>query len=212
MRWLAVVWAPVALGVMAFAGPAHGGVYLAPGLKWAVFSLRPQAVEPTPNYYGYGGVFSIGYSIRQILDFGAFGQYAPGTRKEARPGKADATLLAYGGETALRLSQAVYVGLRGGVGKYRLDRTIDATEVAGTWAGHCGGFSIGALAKFSKVSYLQTTFDVMHFVVASKSDPDLGKRRIDAFGVSISYVFNGYTNYLIENTIFKDFLDSVMFF
>lgn len=202
------------LGFLGLAAPARAGWYLAPEARWGVFAARPEAGENTPNYYGYGGTLSFGYSPRQMVDIGAYGSYLPGALKHAEIGKDDATLVSYGGELGFRIADAVYLGFRGGPDKYRLNQPSDdpeRPELAGKWTGVCGGLSLGAVMRASKQFIVQTTLDVMHHVVKQEDEPELGKRRFDEFSVGLTFMLNSHKAYLIENSIFKDYLDSIVF-
>lgn len=206
-----------ALVLLGCAPAAEAGWYVTPGIKWATYAARPEGNEPTPNYYGYGGMLALGYSAKQVFDLGAYGQYVPGTREHADLGKTHALLVSYGGELAFRIAESVYIGARGGSSSYRL---LDADplrtdELAGTWEGPSGGLVIGAVSKVTKQSFFQTTLEFMQHVVESQEQGEarqLGKRRFDSFALCVQYVFNSEKSYLIENTIFKDFLDSMVFF
>lgn len=206
------------LALLGLAEPALAGFYVAPEIKWGSFSARPEAGEATPNYYGYGGGLHLGFSAKQVFDMGAYGTYMPGTKGAAEFGAGDATFVTYGGELALRMSQAVYFGLHGGVATYDLKNRTRPEELPGTWSGPSGGLAIGAIHALSKQSFIQTTVDFTHAVVksddaaAAQGLTTAAKRRFDAFTLSIGYVFNDYSSYLIENTIFKGFLDSMNFF
>lgn len=198
---------------MLIAVPAHAGVYFAPAVRWASFAARAESGEATPNYYGYGGALSLGYSVKQRVDIGAYGAYIPGRRKHAEFGADDASLVSYGGELGFRIAESVYFGLRGGSSSYQLYTRTDAAELGGLWRGPSVGFSIGAVAKLTKQSYFQTTLDVMQHILEADDETDgPGKRRFDSFGISLTYLFNGYDTSMIEDSIFKDFLDSAIFF
>ncbi len=200
--------------LLAWGQPALAGWYVSPAVKWSTFATRPEGNEPTPNYYGYGGNFSLGYSAKQVFDFGAYGQYVPGTRQHADLGKADATLVSYGGELGFRIAESVFLGFRGGASDYHL-MSADPTrtdELKGKWHGPSGGIALGAVSKVSKQSIFQTNFEVMEHVLHAEDAGDLGKRRFDSFALSVQYIFNSEKSFLIENTIFKDFLDSMVFF
>jgi hypothetical protein len=199
---------------LAFAGTAEAGWYVTPAVKWSSFAARPEGNEPTPNYYGYGGALSFGYSAKQVFDLGAYGQYLPGTRREADPSDVQASLVSYGGELGLRIAESVYLGFRGGASTYHMMKPdpTRADELTGTWSGSSGGMALGAVSKVSKNSFFQTSVEFMQHVVANAKDSDLGKRRFDSFALSVQYVFNSEKSYLIENTMFKNFLDSMAFF
>lgn len=204
----------IGLIILCGAPVAEAGWYAAPAVKWATFAARPDGDEPTPNYYGYGGALALGYSAKQVFDLGAYGQYLPGTRGEANPKKAQTSLLSYGGELGFRIAESVYLGFRGGASTYHLlsadpERT---GELEGTWHGPSGGIGLGAVSKVTKQSFVQTTVEFMQHVMARTDAPDSGKRRFDSFALSVQYVFNSEKSYGIENTIFKDFLDSMAFF
>ena len=192
-------------------GQAEAGWYAAPTAKWASFAARPLADEPTPNYLGYGGALSLGYSAQQAFDFGVFGSYIPGRHGVASFGKDDVSLVSYGGELGVRVAESVYFGLKGGVSTYHLYGKPGEDEVPGRWHGPSGGVSIGAVAKTSKESFFHATFDVMQHVLEADDEEDgQGKRRFDSFSISLSYMFNSYDSRLIGPAIFKDFLDSII--
>ncbi len=193
---------------------AEAGWYIAPSLKWGTFAARPEGAEPTPNYYGYGGAFALGYSAKQVFDLGAYGQYLPGTRKEANPSQIDATLNSYGGELAFRIAESVYLGFHGGMSSYHLLRADPerTDELKGKWSGPSGGMAIGAVSKTGKNSFFQTSVEFMQHVVANSDDSSLGKRRFDSFALSVQYMFNSEKSYLVENSILGNFLDSMAFF
>ncbi len=203
--------------VFAFLGcpaVAEAGWYVSPAMKWGSFAARPEGSEPTPNYYGYGGSFAFGYSAKQVFDLGAYGQYLPGSLREANPSEVDATLISYGGEIAFRIAESVYLGFRGGSSTYHLlDSDPErADELKGKWSGPSGGMAIGAVSKTAKNSFFQTSLEFMQHVVANSDDSSLGKRRFDSFALSVQYVFNSEKSYLIENSILGNFLDSMVFF
>lgn len=194
------------------AAPASAGWLVAGGPRWATFATRPEKAEPTPNYFGYGAGLSLGYSFKQVMDFGAFGYYVPGQLGQAEVFKESAVFYAYGGELAFRIAETVYLGFRGGTAEYQLyGRELDE-ELGGEWVGPAGGFSIGALHKLKTMHYLQTSFDVMHAVVENTDTEELGKRRIDSFSVSLTYVYNGKGSSRIENSVFGQFMNSFIFF
>ena len=70
---------------------------------------RPVEVENTPNYAGAGFGLGLGYSARQIFDFGAFAQYLPG-KYNTNAQSDEATLIIYGGEVAFRITSSVVIG------------------------------------------------------------------------------------------------------
>jgi hypothetical protein len=184
-------------------------------MKWSTFSFRPVDDEPTPNYAGVGAGLSLGYSARQILDIGLFANYLPGASDHSQMGKEEARLVVYGGELALRISNAVYIGLRGGTSDYRLVDSQSESDVHGTYKGAAGGISLGALQPIAKRHFFQTSLDVTSAVVENSGEVEEGetkKRRIDAISFSLTYVYNGHKSYLIESSLFNSFLDSVLFF
>lgn len=201
---------------------AYAGVYAAPALKWSAFSARSEHGESTPNYYGYGIGLGAGYSIEQVVDVGAYGVYLPGQLDAARPGADDATLSSYGGELALRLDDSVYVGLRGGIARYDLRHPSRPEELRGKWHGPAGGFSLGAVQRLGPQSFFQTSLDVMHTVVDNdrtdvptdgvRASESSGKRRLDAFSLSIAYVYAGASVHHAQNGLMQSFLDTLSFF
>ena len=47
---------------------AEAGILISPAAKWTTFAARPTNTESTPNYYGYSGELSVGYSFGQHPD------------------------------------------------------------------------------------------------------------------------------------------------
>lgn len=215
-RWLVAPWAPrLVVGAMALGGlamwgdAARAGWLVVPGMYWQTYSVRPLAAEQTPNYTGYGARLTLGYSVNQVLDFGLFGAGGSGARDSGGlPGESQ--LGWYGGELGLRLAEAVYFGLRGGQAVYNLDSAEFEGEPLGQWLGVGGGVSLGAILKMSRRTAWQVTFDLSHAELAAPT-PAGEPRHLDAVSLTIGYVFNGFHNSRIENTIFKDYLDHLQF-
>jgi hypothetical protein len=208
IRCLAII----SLSMMMPLEEVYAGFMISPELKWGNYSSRPEDEEPTPNYTGLGGGLHMGYSAGQIFDIAAFGFYIPGALSGSDFGGSDAAFYGYGGEMAFRIKNSVYFALRAGEGAYELYNQKKDWELSGNWGGTIGGISLGAIHQFSKRHFIQTSFDLYHGVMENTSGERAQKRKIDGFAVSIGYVFNGYKNRMIENTIFKGFLDSFNLF
>lgn len=193
---------------------AEAGWYVASHAKWGAFAARPQATEATPNYYGYGIGLGSGYSISQFFDLGLYGSYLPGNRQEAKLGEPDAELALYGGELAFRFGQAVYLGFRGGATQYNMPtaQAEKPEELTGAWTGMGGAVSVGGIVKLDRQNFLQTSIELLHTTMESKTDPTLGERKLDAFAVTFGYTFNDYTSTLLENSILGEFVKSINFF
>lgn len=209
------------LAVLLPASIAEAGFLLSPSIRWGSFSAQAEDGEPTPNYFGYGGGLDVGYSFGQVFDIVGHYSFLPARLKSAKAGAQDASLTTYGGGLGLRIAESVYFGLRAGTTTYELHKALGTDELSGLWSGPSGGFSLGAVARVGKQSFIQTCFEVMHTVMQRDKAPlledgtevpDPGRRRFDAFGLSLAYVFNGAHSYKIENTIFNDFLDTLIFF
>ncbi len=202
---------------LASASETVAGPYAYPAFGWAVLAPRPTLEEATPNYYGYGAALSLGYSMKQVIDLGAYANYLPASRKDARIGAEQASFLTYGGEVALRVADSVYVSLRGGTATYRLIAPDPAltTELVGAWGGPFGGIGIGAVSRLGRQTMLQTTIELMHTIVEpedSVRSGASGTRRLDSFGLSFGLMLSSDQRSSVEDTIFKDFLDTLNFF
>lgn len=196
------------------ARPALAGWYLMPEVLWTTYVHRPVANEDTTNLYGVGAQLSLGYSLWQGVDLGLFGGYLPGTPQYAKFGKGDATLVLYGGELGLRMAQSLYVGLRGGMAKYRLDNQTQAAELAGDWKGPGGGVALAAVTPVSKTAFIQASLEFSEYVLAMGTDTGTVKRKLDVFGLGIAYMWNrkgGEGTPSVQSTIFNDFLNSIVF-
>ncbi len=197
----------VGCGLLGGALPALGGVLLIPAVRWQSYAFRPLAAEATPNYYGYGAGLTFGYSFNQVVDTAIFTSYSPGTLKQAKFLEEDAVLISYGGEVALRLFQTVYVAVRAGEFTYRLLTPTRADEVQGRWRGPGVGFSLGAQRLFAKHSGFQASVDVTYATMSRADAAADEKRKIDAFSLTLAYVFNANDN-LFKGGAFRDFIHS----
>jgi hypothetical protein len=210
----AVAGVLVSVATLAHAPAARAGWYLMPRAEWSEYAPRPLAGEATPNLYSAGGELSTGYSIRQALDLGIFGQDQPGALGHAQFGKSDASLVSYGGELGLRFAESVYLGFKGGLGKYSLSTQGAPGELTGSWSGGGGGLAIGAVQRVTKSGFIQTTVEFMHYTLSGQGPVAGSKRQLDSFSLGLAYMFNrqGDAGSAIENTMFKDFLDTIIFF
>jgi len=215
---VAVAATAVAIGAAVFAAStAYGGFLLAPGLRSGVMSFDDKDSEPTPNYYGFGGALSVGYSAGQKFDMALFGQYSPGKQKRPVANAEDASLFAYGGEIAARINDRVYFGVRGGTATYNLLAPPQENEINGKWTGPAFGFSIGAFASQDRdgMHAWQVTLDALHAIVSPVDEVakfyEDDKRRITCFSLSLTFVFNRRADNVIENRLFKSFLESSFF-
>ncbi len=197
---------------MSLAGP-----YFTGGLRSAQFAAKPQSDEPTPNYYGFGLRLGAGYSVRQVFDMGLYGSGLSARRGSPGVSRPDATLVHGGAEFGLRIAKSLLISLYGGPSQYRLERPSDqlapGVEVTSALSGYGGGVGVGAIVPFSKEKFLQVTLDFeQHHFQEKSQDNTIGLKRVfESFGLTLSLTFNSYKSYLIDNTIFKDFLDSVNF-
>lgn len=204
----------LALLVACWPSLARAGWYYSPQVKWAAFAARPQASEPTPNYYGYGVGLGMGYSVSQILDLGVTASYLPGHRQSAKLAAPVAELTLYGGEFALRLGQAVYVGVRGGLTQYNMatTRAAQPEELTGVWHGKGVALALGGIAPLDRENSLQTAIELWHTTITREQDDIEQKRQFDAFAVSFGYTFNDFKSKLLEGTPLGDFVKSINFF
>ncbi len=189
---------------------ARAGWYGEIAAGWYDSVFRPQAEEATQNYYGYGATLSGGYSPRQIFDLGLFASYHRGRDGDAKVGSGDLRLTYFGSEMGFRIAEALYLGFRGGPSQISIPEP--STGLSQSWEGLSGSLRVGAVSKWSKTSFIQTTFEFIHHVVSNTKSPELGKRRLDSFSFGVSYLFNGDGRTTVENQIFDSFLDSINFF
>jgi len=193
----------------------EAGLLVSPAAKWTSFAAQPNNTEATPNYYGYAGELTIGYSFGQVSDLTAYGTYVPGRRKLAKFAEDDVSLVSYGGGSALRLASSVYFGFKFGYSHYSPQKVSDENEIDIRYEGLGGGFAIGAISAMSKESFVQTTFELMHHVLTSnhQSTEEFGStRRFDSISIAVAYVYNANSSNRIENKVFQSFLDSITFF
>ena len=202
----------LALIILATSAPANAGILVSPAAGLGMFSSRPEVDESTPNYYGYRGSLQLGYSAKQIFDMGGFAEYQAGRHNRPALGDEDAAFYGWGGVVALRLGEAIYFGLRGGTYTYKQITGYAAERLPGSWHGPGGALAIGSLHEINKRSTIQFTVEFTTAVVTRQDVPAEGKRRIDSFGIALSYVYNGYKSTLIDDQLFKGFLDSLSFF
>ena len=198
---------------------AEAGLLISPAVKWTTFAAVPTGSESTPNYYGYSGDLSVGYSVGQVFDLTAFGSYTPGRRKKAEFAEDDVSLITYGGGTAFRFASSVYLGFKFGKSVYSPQKVSDENEIVRRYEGHGGGVAIGAISPMSKQSFVQTTFELMHHVLTSSDQSSDGSgldsgltRRFDSVSLALAYVYNANSSDRVENKVFQGFLNSITFF
>ena len=190
-------------------GVAQGGILLAPGVSWNNFVFEPVAHENTPNYYGYGGHLSLGYSVMQVLDFAAYGEYVPGQLNAAELGKEGARIYSYGGELAFRIGQALYIGGRGGSAGYSLIQRTYPEEVGGRWTGVGGGVSLGLIIPTSRMNMWQATLDFGQMTVRPVETPTDPARRISHISLKLAFVYNSLHISRLDNAIYNNLLKGI---
>ncbi len=187
------------------------GVLLAGSLGSGSFSFRPQGQELTPNYLGFTPGLALGFSYKQHLDTGLFGEYTfAGFERFARP--TQASLIFAGAQVAARF-KGVTMGLRGGWAQYHLLRVNDVLEeIPGEWRGTGGGFFMGSLLQLAKKHYLQIAFEYNQLAVkplVNKAVLGPSGRTIDQVMITVTYTFNEFINYLIGNTLFESIIKDI---
>ena len=195
------------------ARPCDAGVLVSLGGSWNNFVFEPQTQEDTPNYYGYGGRCTFGYSVAKAWDIAFFGQYTPARLESASAMDADATLTQYGIETGLRISDVLYIGGRGGFWDYRLRKRKLTEEVGGAWSGLGGQGAIGLLLPVSKVAAWQATLDVgqatMYKTNKTAAEANLGNRSLSHISVTVSFVYNSLSLSSLEDSLLNSFVKSL---
>lgn len=211
IRFVALKW--VVFGGLAFytglhASPCRAGAYGSLGPNWNNFVFEPLEYEETPNYYGYGGRGSFGYSIGQILDLGLYGHYAPGRLNAATSTQTGAQFYHLGAETALRLANAVYVGIRGGPASYRLSKAYEEAEVLGTWTGSMIQGSVGLILPVGKTpAAWQTTLDLGQATLKSADDPTLKARTLTQISLTLAFVYNVKQSTAVDTAILNKWIN-----
>jgi hypothetical protein len=180
------------------------------GPNWNNFVFEASAKEDTPNYYGYGGRTSLGYSFGQIFDLALYGHYSPGRLDSASATDAHAVISDYGAETGLRILSVMYLGVRGGVWNYRLPKKTLDEEIEGTWSGTGGEATFGLLFPATKQASWQMTMDVGQGLLdKQKKTADellLKPRKFSRVSVTISFVFNSYMSNSVDSALFNSFM------
>ena len=200
----------VKLSLFGWAGVCYGGLLLAPAVKWKTFSIAPEEDEPTPNYYSYGVGLTAGYSFSQVFDIATFGAYLPSKLDAASVGKESVQFFEYGGELALRFSQAVYLAVRGGRFYYRMLYTHDKpNQVKGLWRGPAGSVSLGTIIKDTRITFWQVSFDIGSGTILREDAISETDYRIDSFGITVSFVINTYNKF--GSSLMGSFKDSFNF-
>jgi hypothetical protein len=178
------------------------------------WSFDPEASEPTPNYAGAGLNLSLGWSFAQVFDVAVWMRYQPGFKgAPALLGAEDATLQGLGIELALRLSKGLYLGARTGTGFHEHLSVAAEDEVPGSWSGPLVGVSLGALFPTDRETSWQVALDLLQLIASQDSGPPAtaGGRRITSAGLSITWVFNGWSSAVSDNNFFRSFLKSSWF-
>lgn len=172
----------------------YAGFLFTIGPNWNNFVFEAERNEDTPNYYGYGGRMSWGYSVGQVADFGLYTQYSPGRLNSAMPPRTDAALMDYGAEVGFRLANVLYVGARGGMWKYQLFKAFQDNEIRGAWLGLGGTISVGMLMPISKRTSWQTSLDmgqgVLQQLKGATSATTTRYRKLSRVGVTLAFVYN----------------------
>ena len=192
-----------------YAPDAISGVLISQGINWNNFVFEPETNEKTPNYYGYGGRISVGYSVAQIWDLALYGQYAPGRLNAAELLKEDARVYSYGAETAFRIADAVYVGGRGGIAGYGLSHRNLPEEVSGRWEGVGGNVSLGLIMPVSRVNMWQASIDFGQVSVKPVENPSAATRRISTISVTLAFVYNNLQTTRFDDAIYNNLLKNI---
>lgn len=196
------------LGLLCLVGSSvlEAGPYATLGPNWNNFVFEPLEEEETPNYYGYGGRLSFGYSVRQVWDLGLYGHYSPGRLESAAMSQADALLYHVGAETALRIGKAVYIGVRGGPASYSLQNKVLATEVDGDWAGVMGQGSLGLLLPTSKSTAWQASLDIGQASMTASDGSSTKARTLSHISLTLAFVYNGYLSSGVDAALFNQWI------
>lgn len=204
----AIAWVSFAVAMSFCSFEARAGLYAGVGASWNNFVFEPVAEEDTPNYFGYGGRASVGYSAANILDLGIYGHYTPGRLGTPAPSPEDARLWHGGGELGLRLGNAVYLGARGGPALYRLNSQTKDEEVPGQWTGTMFQGSAGLIVPVNRYFQCQTTLDIGQASLRPSST-DGADRTLTEISVTISFVYNYYQSTARETALFKNWIRNV---
>ena len=198
------------IGAAGITEPVFAGFVTSAGLKWQVASLRPELEEATPNYYGYGLLLNLGYSAGKVVDFAIYGSYVPVQLKTANVTADQAVYYEGGAELGFRMAKAVYLGFKYGLFNFKLKEQKLETEVPGTWSGPGGSLVLAGFWDLKKDSYLQFGVEAGSAVVARKDEDAAGKRIIDTYGVTMTYLFNATDTFdFIGGNHISDFLNSL---
>lgn len=178
------------------------------GAQWRAHAFAPEASESTPNYYGIGPYLGLGWSLGSIVDLNLFTRYSPSQLENADVGKESAQIYSYGVEFGFRIARAFYLGFRGGMKSYELFAAELPEELEGRWQGPGGGFSIGGLVRTGKRSFLQVTFDIGSAnLTYEKAEEGAGPRRMDWFGLTLSFCHIGLDRLRLDNVALGDWLN-----
>lgn len=190
----------------------QAGVFLTLGPNWNNFVFEPEAKESTPNYFGYGGRISWGYSIGQVLDLGVYSQYAPGKLKVASALDGDAALLDYGGELGIRILNLLFIGGRGGVWRYQLYKKTMDDEISGKWMGLGGAASMGMIMPVTKRSAWQVSLDVgqanMRKIDNTPEDFGTNFRKLSKVSITLAFVYNDDDSTSVTANLLNSFLNT----
>lgn len=189
--------------------PAFAGVLLSIGPNWNNFVFEPEKDEKTPNYYGYGGRMSFGYSVARVWDLALYGHYSPGKLNAAAGTEEDARFYHMGFETGLRIAKAIYLGVRGGPALYRLVQQNEATEIPGQWTGTTGQVSLGILLPVNKASSWQASLDIGQTNLKPSDDAGSKPRTLSQISLTLAFVYNGYESTAVDTAIFNNWLKNM---
>lgn len=201
------------LAMMSFAPSGFAGYLFSIGPNWNNFVFEAETDENTPNYYGYGGRLSWGYSIGQVFDLGMYAQYTPGRTTSPSMLNGDAAVYDYGGELGVRVLGVFYIGARGGAWKYQLYKRQQMAEIGGIWSGWGGSGSLGMILPVSKRASWQTSFDMGRAIVEkdNKTLADLGTRykKLSKLSITMAFVYNDFDAASAGTSLINSFYDSL---
>ena len=193
------------LSLCLLADVAYGGLLLVASFGAGTFTFRPENDEKTPTYLGYTPSLTAGYSLLQSVDLALFASYTPAGFKKFVTFHEHGALVFYGAQISGRIEDIV-LGARAGRGKYSLYRVSEPEqELPGHYMGPGFGIFLGTNIKITRRHFFQVTVDFNQFVLRPLSEPldgGTGIRKMDQVMLTLSYAFNEFVNYLIEDSLF----------
>lgn len=181
--------------------------FFAPKVGYSIYSMNPEQDEKTPNYHGYFGQVSGGFSFLENLDLGLLINYTPGSYRKAELDSQHTGLLNYGACLNVRVQKTLSFSLLALKSHYEHISEHHPDALKGRWQGPGLGVGLGMLFEVSRSDFIQLEVSIQQSWLSAE-DTDAGysvpsKRRLSAFSVGVAYFIGNFQSFFTESKLFK---------